>query len=409
MCFLYCAAFPEDAHIEVEALVEMWRAERLVPQKVKTYFMDVGREYINVLVDRCLIQYVDAEKEAIKVHDVLRDMAIYVGQKEENWLFLSGQHLQHFPSEEETRDRKRISVNDNEISDLPPDFKCPTLVSLVLAENRQLKEIPESFLGNVMSLKVLDLSDTSIQALPTTVGQLGQLEFLNLRGCDKLEELPDSICNLSHLQFLNLEDCDNLNSLPDRIGALKNLKHLKFSGSDKGVMVIPHQISQLTSLNKLVLPPLSTPMSVEDLTNLSNLIELDATVKPEIKGGSMSTWSEMRKLRLRFDGGEDDDAALDILPQNMQSMKKLQSLELFNYRGVSLPNCICQFQNLKNLHLTRCLKLKELPALEIGNEAARGGFPMLEKLHLQRLDSLESIVWNANTMLQLQILKIAAC
>jgi len=33
MCFLYCAAFPEDAHIEVEALVEMWRAERLVPER----------------------------------------------------------------------------------------------------------------------------------------------------------------------------------------------------------------------------------------------------------------------------------------------------------------------------------------------------------------------------------------
>jgi hypothetical protein len=147
MCFLYCAAFPEDASIEVETLVEMWTVERLVPQKRTTYFMDVGRDYIDALVDRCLIEYVDAEKEAIKVHDVLRDMAIYVGQKEENWLFLSGQHLQHFPSEEETRDRKRISVLGNEINDLPPDFECPTLVSLVLAKNRQLKEIPESFFG----------------------------------------------------------------------------------------------------------------------------------------------------------------------------------------------------------------------------------------------------------------------
>jgi hypothetical protein len=59
--------------------------------------------------------------------------------------------------------------------------------------------------------------------------------------------------------------------------------------------------------------------------------------------------------------------------------------------------------------LERCRKLKELPALEIGNEAARGGFPMLETLDLRNLDSLESIVWNAKTMLQLQILKISSC
>nr|ABR16444.1 unknown [Picea sitchensis] len=127
MCFLYCAAFPEDAWIQVETLVEMWTAEGLVPRKGTTYFMDVGREYIDALVDRCLIEYVDAKNEYIKVHDILRDVAIYVGQEEENWLFLSGQHLQHFPSEEETRDRKRISVLGTEISDLPPDFECPTL------------------------------------------------------------------------------------------------------------------------------------------------------------------------------------------------------------------------------------------------------------------------------------------
>jgi disease resistance protein RPS2 len=55
ICFLYCAVFPEDAEINVETLVEMWSAEKLVT------LMDAGHEYIDVLVDRGLFEYVGAE------------------------------------------------------------------------------------------------------------------------------------------------------------------------------------------------------------------------------------------------------------------------------------------------------------------------------------------------------------
>jgi len=167
MCFLFCAAFPEDEEINVETLVEMWTAEGLVTGKGTTYFRDAGQEYMDILVDRCLIEYVDMEKHEIKVPHVLRDMAIYIGQREDNWLCEACQHLKIFPSEEEIRGCKRISLFNNEISDLPIDLKCPTLVSLVLAQSRELKEIPKRFLVNFMSLKVLDLWYTSIQALPT--------------------------------------------------------------------------------------------------------------------------------------------------------------------------------------------------------------------------------------------------
>lgn len=154
----------------------------------------------------------------------------------------------------------------------------------------------------------------------------------------------------------------------------------------------------------------STALSLEDLTNLSKLIELEVVVKSEIKGGSMSSWSEMTKLKLVFDNKDAnrDDAVLDILPQNMQNMKKLQSLHLSNYLGASLPNCICQFQNLKKLCLYSCSELKELPALEIRGEALSGGFPVLERLELWYV-GIESIVWNEGAMLKLQILEIACC
>lgn len=117
------------------------------------------------------------------------------------------QYLKNFPSEELIKVCKRISIFNSEISDLPTDLKCPTLVNLVLAQNRELREIPKRFVVNFMSLKVLDLSYTSIQALPASLGQLGQLKFLDLKCCSQLKELPYSICNLASIQFLDLEEC----------------------------------------------------------------------------------------------------------------------------------------------------------------------------------------------------------
>jgi len=229
-----------------------------------------------------------------------------------------------------------------------------------------------------MSLKVLDLSCcTLITSLPTSVGQLGELEFLNLQGCYRLKELPESICTLSRLQFLNLEFCESLISLPGKIGELKSLKHFSFDTVNYNPdVVIPRGISGLTSLTKLCLPrwKRGCAISMEDVTNLSNMMELSIAVKADTMGNCDCTCSEMRKLRIRYDHadvGEDAEMSVNILPSNMETMIKLQSLCLIQYRGVSLPNYI-----LETLELLHSGQLRELPLLEIGNDNARNSFPM---------------------------------
>lgn len=445
-CFLYCAAFPEDAQIDVETLVEMWCAEGLVIRRGITSLMDVGRHYIDVLLSRCLIEYVglkkiriqymenlsrEVEREVIKVHDVLRDMAIYIGQREEHWVFASGQHLRNFPREEVTRNCKRVSVGHNDIQDLPPHLECTELVSLVLSNNPNLAKVPAASLSNMMSLKVLDLSCcTLITSLPTSVGQLQQLEFLNLTGCYRLEELPESICGLSRLQFLNLQCCQSLRSLPDKIGALQSLKHLNLDGC--GSVVIQRDIFGLTSLTKLCLPRVGRgrgrAISMEDLRNLRNLMEMSIAVKASTMSNCDCTWLEMRKVTLTLvydartrtrtdsnvavDDRDADALMVDILP--LQNMNRLQSLSLTGYRGVSLPNYICKFQNLETLKLVDCHQLRELPVLEIGSDSARDSFPMLKRLVLRRSEKLESITGsynasNGGTMLKLQSLTILDC
>lgn len=458
ICFLCCAVFPEDYHIPVESLVQMWRAEGLITPGGTTYFMDIGRQYIDVLVSRGLVEhYKDTETEHLKVHDVLRDMAIFIGRKEQNWFFSAGPHLQNFPSEEETRDCKRISIFGSNVHDLPIDFKCPNLVSLWLMKNSRLLKVPEGFLSNLTCLRVLELSNSPIRWLPSSVGQLGQLEFLNLQHCRQLKDLPDSICNLSRLQTLNLTSCMRLQSLPSGIGELKHLKHLRLQNCDR-LKGIPDGIFQLTSLNTLCLPQIYT-VRAEDLKNFSKLVELRAMVKAEIEVGRLGPWSDMRFLELSYDHEDVDvdvdvdvaedvlldstkymkklrlmlkadivsslgswldirslklsyedvdvDVAVDVLPESMKHMKKLEELILYNYQGLSLPNCICDFRNLKVLVLDECHQLRKFPAMEIGS--ADASFPALERLTIDRCRSAQTLLSTTGKLPNLTEMHICGC
>eukprot|EP00253_Pinus_taeda_P001156 PITA_01156 len=327
-CFLYCAAFPEDAEIEVETLLEMWSAEGFVIRRGMTQLLDAGRQYVDALVSRCLIEYVglksiwvstgeDIEtnvyREVIRVHDVLRDMAIYIGERDEDWVFASAQHLQQFPRGEVTRNCKRLSVSHNDIEELPTDLECTTeLLCLVLANCNKLTKVPAESFSNITSLKVLDLSCTLIKSLPTSVGQLGELQFLNLTGCYLLKELPESICGLSRLQFLNLQFCESLVSLPDNIGDLQSLKHLNFD--------------------------------TLDVENRSTGYVQDANARRDDAQG---------------DDVVEDTAMIDFLPP-LQNMNDLRSLHLYEYPGRSLPSYVRKLPHLEELCIGQFSNVKEV-------------------------------------------------
>lgn len=418
-CFLYCGTFVEDENIHVERLVEMWIAEGLVNSRGTNSLMDSGLRYVNFLAERCLFEKVGMDMVWIWVHDVLREMAIHIAETEENCLFRTSQKLQKFPVEPGIDHCKRIAIGYNNIPSLPTDFTCPNLVTLILAQNESLNKVPNGFLTNLTSLSVLDLSRTKIESLPISVCHLRQLEFLRL-SYTSIKDLPEEVSHLSQLQFLHLFCCGELRSLPCGIGELQNLKHLNLDGCGK-LAGIPRELSQLTSLEKLELmtgvrsilrveDPNSSVCSLKDLSNLPYLIELNVLVKPGmntngmrsgVKVDTMAAWLEMRHLTLKFDVKQ-HNVVMQDLPEDMQSMKKLQVLNLGFYQGIKLPNCICNFEQLEKLNLYDCYQLSELPPLErlpnlkvlslrmciklrelrIGMWGSASGFPMLENLHL---------------------------
>jgi disease resistance protein RPS2 len=274
-CFLYCAMYREKERICVEQLVQMWVAEGLVRSRQGSHLMDmaIGFSYVNLLLDRRLFQNAPLERSGelksvreylqqhIKVHVAIRRMAINIGEEEENCVFKACQELENFP-EIQNENCKRISVQGNYIKNLPTEFTCPKLVSLFLTTTF-ISVVPSEFLVSLPSLKVLILAGkgSALSSILSSVGQLKQLEFLDIRG-PEIRDLPEDICHLSALQFLDLSNCIRLRSLPSNIGELKNLKYLNLDDCDD-LTVIPHEISQFTSLSTLDVQGVELSVEVE--------------------------------------------------------------------------------------------------------------------------------------------------
>ena len=300
-----------------------------------SYLMDIGRRYVNLLVDRCLFQIVDrADMKYIKVHHVVRDMAILIGENEENCLFKTTQCLQKFPANEKVEHCKRIAVSFSNITTLPKNFNCSELLPLTLCRNKSLSEVPRDFFLNLHSLRVLDLSNTKIESLPSSMWDLGQLQFLKMSNT-LIKDLR-GVHNLSPLQFLHLDSCRELQELSSEIRGLQDLKHLNLDACLK-LRRIPHGISELKSLVKLqMITGASAVLNVTDLVvvgaqnenacsfeglkSFRNLMELSVLVYPGnvkeevfedkiinglrvktkllrmygIEVGTMGTWTELR-------------------------------------------------------------------------------------------------------------------
>jgi Leucine-rich repeat (LRR) protein len=440
--------YAEDDEIWVDELVQYWIAEGFVKSKEGTYSMDmqIGYDYVRLLIDRGLFQNYNFEKRSMRnaykpvnvwkrrwitVHDVIRDMAIHIGEKEGNYLCRAGQGIKDFP-QTLTRSCKRISLSQNQIEYLPKDFLCPQLVSLHLFANPLTYNVPESFLINLTALRVLDLSGSRITSVPASLTQLTLLEFLDLNKT-LIKELPRDICNLSQLRFLNLSWCKSLTSLPDTIGKLTQLQRVMLSGCNN--LVLPAEISQVTSLKRLwwdVGTPtevLKDPANVIALKGLTNLRELNLSLWLKFEAQElMGSCLEMRHLRLSY-----NNYVNNTLPHGMQNMKKLETLQL--NISVNLPNWICEFEELERLELTNCGE--ELPSLEslpnlkflkleecngvnnlgIGSSQKPGGFPRLETLVLKYMAQLQSMtcpsceggVLKEGTLSNLCVLKIQRC
>ncbi|GLJ21023.1 hypothetical protein SUGI_0384150 [Cryptomeria japonica] len=416
LCFLYLVAYREDEEIDADQLIQLWLAEGLVKSRFEGRYV-----VLKILADRCLVDIEIKEENSldiwkVKIHDLLKDMAIHVADIDQNTLFQAGQSLTEFPYSARTT-WVRISLMHNSIRSLPDKFYCRNLVTLLLNSNT-IEEVPEGFLEKLNKLMVLDLSYTPIKFLPKSVQYLNDLLYLQLSNT-QIRVLNDQTFKLRRVQFLDLS-FSLLITIQSMIKEMKCLQILKLAHCYDLEFLSP-DISQLTSLEELdmwkTLFAFSWEFetgeeikkaSLQDVCKLYRLKRLRLTLKSPIEERTVGNLVQLQELWLLWM----PQVRQTHLPTDMRAMHNLERLHLYDCHIEGTPDLFSELQNLSYLKLKSSqlllnisgLGLGRLPNLkeieiqeclllqELGEEFGRKGcFPRLRELKLWMLPSLEGL------------------
>ncbi|KAI9103512.1 hypothetical protein K1719_023135 [Acacia pycnantha] len=258
--FLLCSIFPEAYEIPVDILCR-------VAMGIDKY--DTSKSQVrgskNKLINSSLL--LKANEECVKLHDVIRKVALEVWNEEIQVITDSNTKLK------ENMKYSSWIINDG----FPNCFDGSKLMVLLvwLNPNGSL-EVPDAIFGGMKSLRVLlfnskiEYGRTSALSLPNSIQSLKDIRTLSLKNWElgdisvlminlqKLEslelincsiiELPNEISGLHKLRFLCLKSCLlGMNNPFEVIARCSQLEELYYVSNDDDIPIGPN-VPQITSL-----------------------------------------------------------------------------------------------------------------------------------------------------------------
>jgi Leucine-rich repeat (LRR) protein len=240
-----------------------------------------------------------------------------------------------------------VTVNGVQYDSLG-NVTAPGYVEKVALFRNQLRGTIPSSLGNLTRLQFLQLGVNFLHGvIPSSLGNLTQLQYLSLAANDLSGAIPSSLGNLTNLHDLDLYNNLLSGEIPSSLGNLTNLQNLRLAGNPL-TGVIPSSLGNLSNLQYLALQysQLSGPIP-SSLGNLSNLLDLDLS-DSELSGAippSLSQLTHLRTLEL------DENKLSGTIPPALGNLIYLQSLLLDgNQITGAIPS---SFENLTNLTFVR--------------------------------------------------------
>ncbi|WOK96016.1 putative disease resistance RPP8-like protein 2 [Canna indica] len=423
-CFLYIASFPEDSEIPTRTLINLWIAEGFIPMQARGTVEDAAEDCLEELIQRCMLQVSmrrsNGTVKMCMVHDLLLDLAI-----------------------SEAKEDGFLAVYDN--SDKRNNFSCrraafhtnlwtegshnPSLRSVLAFNITQPICNFGDYIIQFKLLRVMDLTysneDYRNLHLPVEIKEFMHLRYLRFKNSG-LRALPSSVGDLPNLQIFHVEG-HNLPAIPEGLWRLNMLRYVTFI--------------ELQSESVIAGPP--------SFADLSNLQTLQGIYLMPSWHNELPIVNNLRKLSIKL---QDHEANGQILSRLMEKLGQLVSLKIrgkvipsdFDTRAFTTNDCL-QIMYLwgswsRNSlathdfprHLTKLtlvwssLEQDPMPALErlqclrvlrlldwsyCGTKmvCSAGGFQKLEILWLESLGNLQLWEMESGTMLNLTYLSIKNC
>ncbi|KAL0813180.1 hypothetical protein Bca101_069623 [Brassica carinata] len=275
-CFLYCSLFPEDFEIRKDILIEYWICERFIQEnQSRENAFDEGYSIISSLLRACLLLEEQVDKVKVKMHDVVREMALWVasdlGEHDGRYTVQAGAGLRDIPEVGSWGPVRKMSLMNNEIQELSGSPCCPELTTLLLQENK-LVTISSEFFRQMPRLLVLDLSrNTSFNGLPEKMS-LVALRYLNLSDTH-IERLPVGLQESRMLICLNLEFTRSIENVSGMISKFSRLRRLGLRNSYTKLDMSLLEELQLLKYLQVVTIGINSCLVAEKLSNYDRVVK----------------------------------------------------------------------------------------------------------------------------------------
>ncbi|XP_042497432.1 putative disease resistance protein At1g58400 [Macadamia integrifolia] len=384
-CLIHCSLFPEKT--SRGRLVRLLVAEGNLQEKPGEVMEDIAEENINELVGQGMLRVKIGFKDKLKVVDPYHKICLLKlqrGYSISQSLFCDS----NFPQSSSI-----VVIHHHGETIMTSSSDHPIGSLYVFSCNEGIPDNHWAF-HNFKILRVLEIEDVKIKSLPEEIGDLIHLRYLGLKH-SALYEIPKSIGNLQNLQTLDIRWPRSLRGLPSGVLNLQHLRHLMLPVNE---IKVPSGISILTNLQSLTGLFIRHGF-IKELGSLTLLRKLELMDVSEEHASQLSAsimkMTGLLSLSLHTRGYGKDELLPTLEPFSpLTSIRKL----CLEGRLMGLSNWVCSMENLTKLRLGFSFLSEEeisllqfLPNLKhltlwraceakvINKEFSRvGGFPKLE-------------------------------
>ncbi|KAJ4773272.1 NBS-LRR-like resistance protein [Rhynchospora pubera] len=393
-CFAFCAIFPQDYEINRETLIQLWMANDFIPTDESMKNLEIeGQSIFNELYKRSFFQNYKEEESnygsiiSCKMHDLMLDLATKIaGNKCANnnihnandpGIILKEVHHLHQKTNvlQINNVLKKFPSIRTCLIDVDSEYEQWKMNSHLLKSSSlralQFKtSLPPRELGK--HIRYLDISFSGFTTLPETISRLYNLQTLKL-SYSRINELPTEMRYMINLRHLFLDNCHELQRMPIGLGLLKYLQTLTKYVVDSGR---GGTIGELNNLNLLC-----GHISLSGLENVRD--------GKDAQFVNLAKKTNLCSLELKWDRINNEEATTndqEVL-EALIPHKEIKYFVINGYNSSDFPKWMMEdlnIRNLKELKLKKCINCAEIPAI--------WQLPLLENLHLEKMDSLRHIV-----------------